>query len=272
MSANSSSAARQTEHEFGPGPAPWEIQSGWKGPGFSENFFNQTSLGVPYDPDSWSLPSLSSFEPPNAETLAGLGAPRREMLADGSEGQVLRPAFSENFKGPSFMNLMTTTYPEIFSPGNTNPTYSFAKIPGLSGTFTHTTTTAVTSEHAQQELPSAPGIFGVPLGTSIKYANVAISLIGEDGQSFIYGYVPIVVAKCGVYLKEKGELSYLELECCRKIRIDADRTKQPTSKGSFVSAVPRSASTRCKAPSIPQTDMEKDLTGKATMFTTLPTF
>ncbi|KOS19679.1 Rho-GTPase-activating protein 5 [Escovopsis weberi] len=49
-----------------------------------------------------------------------------------------------------------------------------------------------------------PGIFGVPLRTSIVYANVAISLVDENGQSYIYGYVPIVVAKCGVFLKEKA--------------------------------------------------------------------
>ncbi|KAI9701370.1 MAG: hypothetical protein M1820_006461 [Bogoriella megaspora] len=48
------------------------------------------------------------------------------------------------------------------------------------------------------------GIFGVPLQTSIRYANVAISLYNDDGKSYIYGYVPIVVAKCGVYLKEKA--------------------------------------------------------------------
>lgn len=48
------------------------------------------------------------------------------------------------------------------------------------------------------------GIFGVPLADSIRYANVAISLQNESGESFIYGYVPIVVAKCGVFLKEKG--------------------------------------------------------------------
>lgn len=48
------------------------------------------------------------------------------------------------------------------------------------------------------------GIFGVPLRQSITYANVAISLIDDEGKSYIYGYVPIVVAKCGVYLKEKG--------------------------------------------------------------------
>ncbi|KAG5951481.1 hypothetical protein E4U53_003000 [Claviceps sorghi] len=50
----------------------------------------------------------------------------------------------------------------------------------------------------------APGIFGIPLRQSITYANVAISLIDENGQSYIYGYVPIVVAKCGVFLKEKA--------------------------------------------------------------------
>ncbi|KAB8263165.1 hypothetical protein BDV32DRAFT_136221 [Aspergillus pseudonomiae] len=55
---------------------------------------------------------------------------------------------------------------------------------------------------AAREKPQ--GIFGVPLNVSIKYANVAISLTNDNGESFIYGYVPIVVAKCGVFLKEKA--------------------------------------------------------------------
>jgi hypothetical protein len=59
-----------------------------------------------------------------------------------------------------------------------------------------------------------PGIFGVPLADSIRYANVAISLQNENGESFIYGYVPIVVAKCGVFLKEKGaRILYKHLAC-----------------------------------------------------------
>ena len=53
------------------------------------------------------------------------------------------------------------------------------------------------------------GIFGVPLEVSIKYANVAISLTNEQGESYVYGYVPIVVAKCGVFLKEKGKNMYI---------------------------------------------------------------
>ncbi|KAI0532900.1 RhoGAP-domain-containing protein [Xylaria digitata] len=60
-----------------------------------------------------------------------------------------------------------------------------------------------TRHHEPRETRSQ-GIFGVPLRQSITYANVAISLIDENGQSYIYGYVPIVVAKCGVYLKEKA--------------------------------------------------------------------
>jgi GTPase-activating protein SAC7 len=58
-----------------------------------------------------------------------------------------------------------------------------------------------------EPVPEPPsGIFGVPLRQSITYANVAISLVDAEGKSYIYGYVPIVVAKCGVYLKEKGAL------------------------------------------------------------------
>ena len=58
------------------------------------------------------------------------------------------------------------------------------------------------------------GIFGVPLAESIRYANVAISLSNEHGENFIYGYVPIVIAKCGVFLKEKGIDDLLSVWIC----------------------------------------------------------
>ncbi|KAL7900859.1 RhoGAP domain-containing protein [Trichoderma sp. SZMC 28014] len=59
-------------------------------------------------------------------------------------------------------------------------------------------------ETSQQDHRGGGGIFGVPLRQSITYANVAISLLDDNGKSYIYGYVPIVVAKCGVFLKEKA--------------------------------------------------------------------
>lgn len=47
-------------------------------------------------------------------------------------------------------------------------------------------------------------VLGVPLEQSIRYSNVAISLSDTDGNSYIYGYIPIIVAKVGVYIKDEG--------------------------------------------------------------------
>ncbi|GAA5888605.1 hypothetical protein JCM6882_009017 [Rhodosporidiobolus microsporus] len=47
-------------------------------------------------------------------------------------------------------------------------------------------------------------VFGVSLEESLQYASVAISMVGLDGKQYVYGYVPIVVAKCGMWLKENG--------------------------------------------------------------------
>ncbi|KTW29382.1 hypothetical protein T552_01336 [Pneumocystis carinii B80] len=49
------------------------------------------------------------------------------------------------------------------------------------------------------------GIFGVPLQISLRYANVAISFIDNNENSMIYGHIPIVVAKCGAFLKENAK-------------------------------------------------------------------
>ncbi|SCZ95304.1 BZ3500_MvSof-1268-A1-R1_Chr11-2g03419 [Microbotryum saponariae] len=47
-------------------------------------------------------------------------------------------------------------------------------------------------------------VFGVSPEQSLKYAAVAISTVSADGKPYVYGYVPIVVAKCGMMLKESG--------------------------------------------------------------------
>jgi hypothetical protein len=70
-------------------------------------------------------------------------------------------------------------------------------------------TTPPQAKAGSADIPSA--IFGVPLRQSIVYANVAISLIDTEGRSYIYGYLPIVVAKTSVYLKEKGMLTSILL-------------------------------------------------------------
>ncbi|PWN28150.1 Rho GTPase activation protein [Jaminaea rosea] len=47
-------------------------------------------------------------------------------------------------------------------------------------------------------------VFGVPLRKSLKYASVAISMAGDDGKQYVWGYVPVIVAKVGLYLKENA--------------------------------------------------------------------
>jgi hypothetical protein len=59
------------------------------------------------------------------------------------------------------------------------------------------------ASEAQLE-PQVDRVFAVDLRTSIMYANVAISLIDESGHTYIYGYIPVIVAKSGVFLKERG--------------------------------------------------------------------
>ena len=47
-------------------------------------------------------------------------------------------------------------------------------------------------------------VFGVALATSLRYASVGISQVGDDGKARIYGHIPVVVAKSGLFLKENG--------------------------------------------------------------------
>lgn len=47
-------------------------------------------------------------------------------------------------------------------------------------------------------------VFGKPLRKSLKYASVAISMAGDDGKQYVWGYVPVIVAKVGLYLKENA--------------------------------------------------------------------
>ena len=83
----------------------------------------------------------------------------------------------------------------------------FLSSPATSAAFT--SRRAMRSRMLTGSQVTAPGIFGVPLQESVRYANVAISLFNDEGKSYIYGYVPIVVAKCGVFLKDKGKMGRL---------------------------------------------------------------
>ncbi|KAG0176829.1 hypothetical protein DFQ28_006809 [Apophysomyces sp. BC1034] len=48
------------------------------------------------------------------------------------------------------------------------------------------------------------GVFGLPLSESLRYAHSSISYIDDRTGIQCFGVIPIVVAKCGSFLKEEG--------------------------------------------------------------------
>ncbi|KIJ66940.1 hypothetical protein HYDPIDRAFT_38386 [Hydnomerulius pinastri MD-312] len=53
---------------------------------------------------------------------------------------------------------------------------------------------------SQEEHP----VFGKPLKESLRHASVQISTANANGDLYVWGYIPVVVAKCGLYLKENA--------------------------------------------------------------------
>ncbi|KAF9648004.1 Rho GTPase activation protein [Thelephora ganbajun] len=47
-------------------------------------------------------------------------------------------------------------------------------------------------------------VFGKPLKESLKHASVQISTANANGELYVWGYIPVVVAKSGLYLKEQA--------------------------------------------------------------------
>ena len=66
------------------------------------------------------------------------------------------------------------------------------------------------SEYISPESIQEPvhAVLGVSLSEVIKYSNVAIHFHDADYGSFVYGYIPVYLAKIGNFLKEKGTLGH----------------------------------------------------------------
>ncbi|TXT15604.1 hypothetical protein VHUM_00107 [Vanrija humicola] len=52
-------------------------------------------------------------------------------------------------------------------------------------------------------------VFGAPLSKVLDYAGQGISVNAPDGSTYIWGDIPIVVGKCGAYLKQKTDIEGL---------------------------------------------------------------
>ncbi|KZT29820.1 Rho GTPase activation protein [Neolentinus lepideus HHB14362 ss-1] len=62
----------------------------------------------------------------------------------------------------------------------------------------------VKREADEHKGPQESRVFGKPLRESLKYASVQISTANANGELYVWGYIPVVVAKCGLYLKENA--------------------------------------------------------------------
>ncbi|KAL0953190.1 hypothetical protein HGRIS_004444 [Hohenbuehelia grisea] len=69
-------------------------------------------------------------------------------------------------------------------------------------------------------------VFGKPLKESLKYANVQISTANANGELYVWGYIPVVVAKCGLYLKENAT----EVEGTFRVNGSAKRMRELQAK------------------------------------------
>lgn len=91
--------------------------------------------------------------------------------------------------------------PVIVAPKSPEPSATSSSTPKQSSSKSTATNVATMIPPEFRESP----IFGVPLRISVQYAHVSISLSDPDtDEHFVYGHIPVVVAKCGVYLKKSA--------------------------------------------------------------------
>jgi hypothetical protein len=60
--------------------------------------------------------------------------------------------------------------------------------------------------------PPTGSVFGRPLKESLKCANVQISTADANGKLYVWGYIPVVVAKwCVPFLLSVGPFGYTDV-------------------------------------------------------------
>ena len=198
---------------------------------FQESPMNATAPVIDGLPSEYASPASSVCETSNKRfSFQGFLYKRTSIRRPGSVlvNTSSNPRLQQHKSAPTPVNGVKQRYPSIkrnrfgrsrtFTADNNSvtspllgagilPSPRFTPLSSLFNNFTFSRSSFTSSEHSAKKKITAEqptGIFGVPLRQSITYANVAISLVDAEGKSYIYGYVPIVVAKCGVYLKEKG--------------------------------------------------------------------
>ncbi|EIW57223.1 Rho GTPase activation protein [Trametes versicolor FP-101664 SS1] len=74
----------------------------------------------------------------------------------------------------------------------------------LKAWWNHFTFAQKIRKETEEKKEGEHNVFGKPLKESLKYASVQISTANANGELYVWGYIPVVVAKCGLYLKENA--------------------------------------------------------------------
>ncbi|KAG5646981.1 hypothetical protein DXG03_001704 [Asterophora parasitica] len=77
---------------------------------------------------------------------------------------------------------------------DSNPPPTKASLKAWWSHFTFVQKAKKDSEARKQQDENSP-VFGKPLKESLNYASVQISTAGANGDLYVWGYVPVVVAK-----------------------------------------------------------------------------
>lgn len=89
---------------------------------------------------------------------------------------------------------------------NSNPTTTLTKRRSFRGWLKRVTLPNGTQRKVGPDDSPKGGVFGIPLTMSIKYAKTTVGYVDEDNVKHTKaGAIPIVVAKCGSYLKKNGK-------------------------------------------------------------------
>ncbi|KIM84162.1 hypothetical protein PILCRDRAFT_818484 [Piloderma croceum F 1598] len=148
---------------------------------------------APPPPDLTSSLQLPLLAPrPRKRPLSGIFtsvARRQSVFSPGNKSQPHTPPSTEH------PDRSTSMQSESLSP----PTKQ-----NLKAWWNHFNFVQKAKKEAEARGEEVHTVFKKPLKESLRYASVQISTANANGELYVWGYIPVVVAKCGLYLKESA--------------------------------------------------------------------
>ena len=213
--ASTKSSGSVTPPTHSPGNVPEVIQRNKFGFAFEEDLFASRVYCKPLFSDSGESPITSAARTTSSSILSALSLP------DVSNISILAiPIYSHEISNSarySFGDFHLAALDVEQQSTNTRPLNQLLKAnkwDGFASAVWRRRRSKLTKTDSAEPLPT---VLGIPLPETIIYAKVRITLMN------VYGYVPLYVAKIGVFLKEKGQFSshhfHIRVDLLRKLAL-----------------------------------------------------